>query len=285
MGAFSLIVVINLLNRLFVVVTKMMMDYMSPSSLESVAGAAAAMSDLAPLSCNNYSEPGRTNTLNPAVTGASVVAVKYDSGVLIAADTLGSYGSMAKLRDVSRLYQVNDQVAVGFAGDLADAQFITKIISSMVLDDQIASDGTSMSPKAMLNWLTRVYYNRRTKIDPLWNQVVVAGFDKQSGQPLLGCVNLLGYSWQDPVVATGMGAHFALPYIRQRIDAKKAPLTLDEAHEVIKMSMNTLYARDARSWPVYEVIKCDASGVVKSEKQTTDIVWKPYADYQQGRKH
>merc|ERR1711972_590390 len=88
-----------------------------------------------------------------------------------------------------------------------------------------------------------------------------------------------------PVVATGMGAHFALPYIRQRIDAKKAPLTLDEAHEVIKMSMNTLYARDARSWPVYEVIKCDASGVVKSEKQTTDIVWKPYADYQQGRKH
>merc|ERR1712226_1781566 len=136
MGAFSLIVVINLLNSLFVVVTKMMMDYMSPSSLESVAGAAAAMSDLAPLSCNNYSEPGRTNTLNPAVTGASVVAVKYDSGVLIAADTLGSYGSMAKLRDVSRLYQVNDQVAVGFAGDLADAQFITKIISSMVLADQ-----------------------------------------------------------------------------------------------------------------------------------------------------
>ena len=86
---------------------------------------------------------------------------------------------------------------------MADAQFITKIINSMVLDDQVAADGTHMSPKAMLNWLTRVYYNRRSKIDPLWNQVVVAGFDRQTSQPMLGCVNLLGYSWQDSVVATG----------------------------------------------------------------------------------
>ena len=42
-----------------------------------------------------YADNPRTQTLSPDVTGASVIAVKYDSGVLIAADTLGSFGSMA----------------------------------------------------------------------------------------------------------------------------------------------------------------------------------------------
>ena len=57
-----------------------------------------------------YAQDPKTQTLNPAVTGASVIGIKYDSGVLIAADTLGSYGSMAKIRHVSRLHTINEQV-------------------------------------------------------------------------------------------------------------------------------------------------------------------------------
>ncbi len=198
------------------------------------------------------------------------------------------------------------KVAIGFGGDLADAQFVTKIIDSIVLDDSVADDGTSMSAKSMLTWLTRVYYNRRTKIDPLWNSVVVAGFDHQTKQPVLGCVNLLGYSWEDSIIGlhlfqcciigarfrlelrlgTGMGAHFGLAYMRGRKDAKKgASFTLAEAQEVIQKTMDTLYARDARSWREYEVIKVDASGVEKSAKQKANVAWKPFADYQQGRQH
>ncbi len=69
--------------------------------------------DLSAPSCASTSaNDTRSHTLSPAVTGSSVVAVKYDSGVLMAADTLGSYGSMAKFRDVSRLHQVNEKVGV-----------------------------------------------------------------------------------------------------------------------------------------------------------------------------
>ena len=53
---------------------------------------------------------GKSHTLAPMVTGSAVIGVKYDGGVLIAADTLGSYGSMAKIRNVSRLQCVNDEV-------------------------------------------------------------------------------------------------------------------------------------------------------------------------------
>lgn len=43
---------------------------------------------------------------NPMVTGTSVLGVKFNGGVLIAADMLGSYGSLARFRNISRLMKV-----------------------------------------------------------------------------------------------------------------------------------------------------------------------------------
>lgn len=39
--------------------------------------------------------------LSPIVTGATVVGLKYKDGVILAADTLASYGSEARYKDVS----------------------------------------------------------------------------------------------------------------------------------------------------------------------------------------
>ncbi len=36
-------------------------------------------------------------TTSPIVTGSSVLGIKYRDGVMMAADTLGSYGSMVRL--------------------------------------------------------------------------------------------------------------------------------------------------------------------------------------------
>ena len=40
------------------------------------------------------------------VTGTSVIGVKFTGGVVIAADMLGSYGSLARFRNISRLMKV-----------------------------------------------------------------------------------------------------------------------------------------------------------------------------------
>jgi hypothetical protein len=47
--------------------------------------------------------PARQHTTHPIVTGTSVLGLVYDGGVLLAADTLLSYGSMAKAQNVQRL--------------------------------------------------------------------------------------------------------------------------------------------------------------------------------------
>jgi hypothetical protein len=37
-------------------------------------------------------------------------------------------------------------------------------------------DGATLSPREIHSYLGRVFYNRRTKINPLWNSVITAGF-------------------------------------------------------------------------------------------------------------
>ena len=65
-------------------------------------------------------------------TGSSVLGVKFDGGVMIAADMLGSYGSLARFRNVSRVMKVNDCTVMGAGGDYADYQFIKSMIEQRV---------------------------------------------------------------------------------------------------------------------------------------------------------
>ncbi len=69
---------------------------------------------------------------NPTVTGTSILGIKFDDGVVIAADLLGSYGSMAKLFQLPRLFKVNDETVIGGTGDYADFQYLTNIIEDRV---------------------------------------------------------------------------------------------------------------------------------------------------------
>lgn len=68
----------------------------------------------------------------PMVTGTSVLGLKFNNGIIIAADTVCSYGSLARYRTVSRLYKVNDSTVVGGGGDYADFQFIKSLVEQKV---------------------------------------------------------------------------------------------------------------------------------------------------------
>ena len=62
------------------------------------------------------------------VTGTSVLGIKFNGGVMLAADMLGSYGSMARFRNMSRMFKVTNKIALTAAGDIADFQFLKDIL-------------------------------------------------------------------------------------------------------------------------------------------------------------
>lgn len=60
------------------------------------------------------------------------MGIKFDKGVMISADTLVSYGSLARYHDIDRVFKVNDYTVIGAGGDYADFQFVKKAIDQKV---------------------------------------------------------------------------------------------------------------------------------------------------------
>jgi 20S proteasome subunit beta 7 len=202
------------------------------------------------------------------VTGTSVLGLKFQDGVLIAADTVGSYGSMAKYWSLSRILTVNESTVMGTGGDYADYQFLKNVIEQKVIDEECLADGFTYTPRALFSWLTRVMYNRRSKMNPLWNTVVVGGL--QDGQPFLGYVDKLGVAYEAESIASGYGAYIAQPLMRDALQ-KNPAMTEAEARDVLERCMAVLYYRDARSWNKYEtaVVTTKGSHVDLRQPKTT----------------
>ena len=51
-----------------------------------------------------------------------MLAIKYKDGVMIAADTAVSYGSMRKEKDARRIKKLSDELIYASSGEMADFQ-------------------------------------------------------------------------------------------------------------------------------------------------------------------
>jgi len=177
----------------------------------------------------------------------------------MAADMLGSYGSLARFRSVPRLLKVNDKTVIGCMGDYADFQYLQAIIEQMEVDEACKDDGFQTSARSLHSWLTRVLYNKRCKFDPLWTTFVVAGMDKT--KPFLGFVDKLGTAYTDPIIATGYASMLATPLIRKAVEDKKGgKLSLQEAKNLVEESIKLMYYRDARSSNKYQLAIIPSNG-------------------------
>lgn len=61
-----------------------------------------------------------------------MLGLRYKDGVMLATDTLGSYGSLARYMDIRRLAPVGDNVIVGAGGDMSDWQHIQYMLDRLM---------------------------------------------------------------------------------------------------------------------------------------------------------
>ena len=94
----------------------------------------------------------------------------------MAADNLASYGSLARFKDIERLHAVGDSTVIGAGGDMSDFQYIQSLLEDVMVDEFTAQDNHTLGPAEIHEFLSRVMYNRRSRMDPLWNSIIVGGF-------------------------------------------------------------------------------------------------------------
>ncbi|KAF8072170.1 proteasome endopeptidase complex beta subunit [Lyophyllum atratum] len=214
---------------------------------------------------------GIQRTQQPIVTGTSVLAIKYKDGIMMAADNLASYGSLARFKDVQRLQPVGAHTVIGAGGDMSDFQYIQSMLDELIIDEFSAQDGHTLGPAEVHEYLAQVMYARRSKMDPLWNAILVGGV--KDGKRFLAFVDLLGTTYSASTLATGYGGHIAQPLLRTAVEGKEDTLTEEEALKILEQSMRVLYYRDARSIDKYQVATVTEKGVFVSESRHLDTSW------------
>ncbi|CAM8948904.1 unnamed protein product [Rhodiola kirilowii] len=186
------------------------------------------------------------HTQSPHVTGTSVIGIKYKEGILIASDMGGRFTFsqlspfdilIVKVLDV----QLNGCriIWLHLALQECDFQEVCAILMNLVHNDNMCDDNNSLGPKELLNYLTRVMYDRRNKFDPLWNSLVLGGV--KNGQIYLATVNMIGVHYEDDHVAIGLGNHLARPILRAKWHKD---LRFEKAVELLEECMRVLIHRD-----------------------------------------
>ncbi|WVQ93875.1 hypothetical protein IAU59_000953 [Kwoniella sp. CBS 9459] len=230
----------------------------------------------------SYAHGPTTHTQQPLVTGTSVLGIKFDKGVMIAADNLASYGSLARFRDIQRLHPLGKHTLIGVAGDMSDYQWLQKELDALLREEKalaLSDSHPSFSPENIYQLLSNMFYARRSKMNPVWNAVLVGGWDKVKEESFLAYVDLLGTTYTAPTLATGFGAHLAQPLLREAYEAKAGVdgtgplLTQEEAEKVLEDCMKVLFYRDARSINKFQIATITAEGSTISDSKTAETYW------------
>ncbi|KAL3134988.1 hypothetical protein ABBQ32_007942 [Trebouxia sp. C0010 RCD-2024] len=234
-------------------------------------GAAPFVVDPSALASSN-GEPTK-HTQTPFVTGTSVFGLTFSGGVMIASDTLGCYGSTKRYKSFERLKQINSKTVIGAGGELSDFQYTMTLLEELMLEDFCLDDDIEMSPKEVFAYLNRVVYNRRTKMDPLWNSLVIGGLQQGKDgqlQPFLGTIGMIGTHYEDAHIATGYGNMLARPLFREK---HKPDMSEDDAMQLMKEALKVCYYRDKNSINKFQVAKVTADGVDICEPFALETNW------------
>lgn len=105
----------------------------------------------------------------------SFIAIIGFSNGLPSFKKTASYGSLARFKDVSRLYPVGTHTVIAAGGDMSDFQYIQRMLDELIIDEFTAQDGHTLGPAEIHEYLSQVMYARRSKMDPLWNSLLVGG--------------------------------------------------------------------------------------------------------------
>ncbi|GJD12815.1 Proteasome subunit beta type-4 [Galdieria sulphuraria] len=193
------------------------------------------------------------HTTSPLVTGGSVIGIKCSDGVVIAADTLASYGSLARFQNFSRLLKVTDSCLLG---------------ENLTTQDFCFNDEHKKSPRSLHQYLGRVLYAQRSRLNPFWNSLIVGGYVQS--QSFLGMVDLYGTTFESEVLASGFGVLLGLPLLRK---AYRPDLTVQEGIKIVEEVYRVLFYRDARSINRIQVATATVDGVTISEPYSLETKW------------
>ncbi|KAK7065666.1 Proteasome subunit beta type-6 [Halocaridina rubra] len=190
---------------------------------------------------------------NEVLTGTSIMAVEFDGGVVVGADSRTSMGTYVSNRVTDKLTRVTDRIYCCRSGSSADTQAVADIVSSHmeILEVKL---GEPPLVQVAANTFKEICYNYR---DMLMAGIIVAGWDKSKGGQVY-TIPLGGMMIRQPMAIGGSGSTYVWGYV----DATFKPnMNKEETVNFVKNTLTLALTRDGSSGGVVRVAIITKDGV------------------------
>ena len=177
-------------------------------------------------------------------TGTTTVGIVCKDGIVLAADMRATVGSMIWDKRAQKVHLVNDDFAVTWAGNVSDAQLITKLVSAELKLKEVRTHKKPTTKEAA-NLLGGLLYSaiRRPSMMPSIAHFLLAGKDVY-GTQLYDLFPDGSISQVDDYVSSGSGSVFAYGVLETHYAAGLS--TADGVKLAVK-AVNTALQRDSAS--------------------------------------
>jgi len=185
--------------------------------------------------------------------GTSIMAVEYDGGVVMGADSRTSTGSYVANRVSDKITALHDKIYVCRSGSAADTQFVSEYVS-YALDMHAVELGESPLVKTAASLVQQMCYAYK---DNLTAGMIVAGWDKAGGGQVY-CISLGGMRVRQPFTIGGSGSTYIYGYCDTHY---KEGMTKEECIQFVRNSLANAMARDGSSGGVIRTVVISAAGI------------------------
>jgi len=173
-------------------------------------------------------------------TGTTLVAVEFNGGVVIGADSRTSMGTWVANRVTDKLTPVTDSIFCCRSGSAADTQAITDIVKYKLNFAEI-EQGRPATVKDAAVAFKEICYEYR---DSLMAGLIVAGYDAQKKRGEVWCVPIGGMCVRQPMTIGGSGS----TYLYGMMDHKyKADMEQKACEDLVLQAVTQAIHRDGSS--------------------------------------
>jgi len=185
--------------------------------------------------------------------GTSIMAVEFDGGVVMGADSRTTTGSYIANRVTDKITPVHKQIYCCRIGSAADTQAIADYVR-WYLDMHSSELDENPETKTAAAIFQQLCYNNKSR---LMAGIIVGGWDKKTGGSVWN-IPLGGALVRQPYAIGGSGSTYVYGYC----DANFKPgMTKQQCQEFVTSTLALAMARDGSSGGVIRLATIDESGV------------------------
>ncbi|MHA1136899.1 MAG: proteasome subunit beta [Candidatus Thorarchaeota archaeon] len=188
-------------------------------------------------------------------TGATVVGIKCTDGVVVATDTLITWGTHVLSEKGVKAFKLTDSIVLASAGLTSDYQMLVNRLQAQIKLYEL-NQKKSITVKALSKMIANTLYS--TRMSPLYVQTVVVGVDGNG--PQLYTLDMGGSLIPDEFTATGTGTGTAYGVLENSL---KADVTVKEAEEIAIKAVKASISRDIQSGGNIHVMSVTTGGVTE----------------------